>query len=386
MISKKVKSIPPSGIREFFDLVLGMKDVISLGVGEPDFITPWKIREKAITALEEGFTSYTSNKGLLRLRMEISRFLHKKYGLNYNPQKEMLITVGVSQGLDLAIRAVINPGDKVIVVRPCYVSYPVVVELSGGKVLFLDTSAKEGFKINIKQLSLLVKEKPKAIILNYPCNPTGVSYTKKELMQIWEILSKAGIIVISDEIYDHLSFDFPHVPFASLPKAKASVIYLGGFSKNFAMTGFRIGYVCATKEVIEAMTKIHAYVMLCAPIVSQFAAVEALYATKDVNFMFREYKRRRNLIVKGLNDLGLDTIMPQGAFYCFASIANSGFKSSLNFAKSFLFKEKVAIVPGGAFGSPYDKFVRISFAQDIELLKESLLRISRFIKKHGRKN
>ena len=175
MISKKVKNMPPSGIREFFDLVLGMKDVISLGVGEPDFITSWKIREKAITALEEGFTSYTSNKGLLRLRMEISRFLHKKYGLIYNPQREILITVGVSQGLDLAVRAVVNPGDKVIVIRPCYVSYPAVVELSGGKVLFLDTSAKEGFKINIKQLSLLVKEKPKAVILNYPCNPTGVS-------------------------------------------------------------------------------------------------------------------------------------------------------------------------------------------------------------------
>ena len=205
-------------------------------------------------------------------------------------------------------------------------------------------------------------------------------------MQIWQVLNKAGVIVISDEIYDHLSFDFSHVPFASLPKAKSRAIYLGGFSKNFAMTGFRVGYACAGREVIDAMTKIHAYVMLCAPIVSQFAAVEALYDIKDVNFMFREYKRRRNFIVKGLNNLGLNTIMPQGTFYCFASIADTGFKSSLDFAKSLLFKEKVAIVPGSAFGSPYDKFVRISFAQDIELLKESLLRINRFIKKHGRKN
>ncbi len=381
MISKRIKKIPPSGIREFFDLVLGMPEVISLGVGEPDFITPWRIREKAITALEEGLTSYTSNQGLFILRKGITNLLEKKYSLNYAPEGETLITVGVSEGLDLALRAILEPGDKVVVVTPYYVAYPAMVEVCCGKVLYLPTKEEEGFKINLGKLKGLLAQNPKAIILNYPSNPTGVTYSHKELSQIWNILSKKDIVVISDETYDELNYGKAHVPFSSLSKkAKKKTILLNGFSKGYAMTGFRVGFACADKEIISAMTKIHSYSMLCGPIVSQIAAVEALGARKEVSQMQREYQKRRDFIVKEFNRLGLSTVKPQGAFYCFSSVKKYKI-NALDFAKKLLLQEKVAVVPGTAFGEEFDSYIRISYANSLENLREAAVRIERFLSK-----
>jgi len=381
MIARRVEQLAPSGIREFFDLVLGMPEVISLGVGEPDFVTPWRIREKAITALEEGMTSYTSNSGLFALRRDICKNFKKKYSLEYDPQKEVLITVGVSEGLDLALRAVLNSGDKVIVPSPYYVAYPALTEVNFGKVLYLPTKEEDGFKINPKALSSLVKQKPKAIILNYPSNPTGITYSQQELKEIWKILSRNDIIVISDETYDELTYDKKHTCFPSLDKkAKANTILLNGFSKGYAMTGFRVGFTCANSKVTSAMTKIHSYSMLCAPIISQIAAIEAFRAEREVNFMLKEYKRRRDYIVKEFNRLGLGTVKPQGAFYCFSSLKKYKI-DSLDFAKKLLFKEKVAVVPGRAFGKEFGSYIRISYANSFENLKEAVARIERFLKK-----
>jgi aminotransferase len=381
MIAKRIKNLPPSGIREFFDLVLGMPDVISLGVGEPDFLSPWRVRERAITALEEGLTSYTSNKGLFVLREAISRFLEKRYHLKYDPQEEILITVGVSEGLDLSLRAILEKDDYVIVVSPHYVAYPALVEINQAKVLYLVTEEKDNFKINPKKLKELLKKNPKAIILNYPSNPTGITYTKEELKEIWKVLSQKETIIISDEIYNELVYEDKHTPFSILDKkAKQRTILLGGFSKNYAMTGFRVGFACASKEIISAMTKIHSYSMLCAPIISQVSAIEALKAEKEVSLMRQEYKRRRDFIVKELNRLRLSTPFPQGAFYCFSSLKK--FKiSSLDFAKRLLFEEKVAVVPGDAFGKEFSSYIRISYANSLDNLKEAIIRIERFLKK-----
>jgi aminotransferase len=379
MIAKRIKKVPPSGIREFFDLVLGMPDVVSLGVGEPDFITPWRIREKAITALEEGFTSYTSNQGLLALRQDISRHLNKRYSIKYDAKEEVLITVGVSEGLDLALRAILNPGDKVIVVSPHYVAYPALPEINNAKVLYLVTTPEEGFKINPKELNKLLRFKPKAIILNYPSNPTGITYNKQELKSIWKVLSGKDIFVISDETYDELTYSGAHVAFASLDKeARKRTILLNGFSKGYAMTGFRVAYACADKEIVQAMTKIHSFSMLCGPIISQIAAQEALLAQKEVAQMRTAYKRRRDYIVKELNRIGLPTIMPQGAFYCFSSLEKFGI-SGLEFAKSLLFKEKVAVVPGAGFGKEFSSYIRISYATALDELKEAVVRMERFL-------
>lgn len=379
MIAQRIKSLPPSGIREFFDLVLGMPEVISLGVGEPDFLPAWRIREKAITALEEGLTSYTSNKGLLVLREAISKFLEKRYHLHYNPEDEILITVGVSQGLDLSLRTILENQDYVIVVSPHYVAYPALVEVNYAKVLYLITEEKDNFKINPKKLKDLLKKNPKAIILNYPSNPTGTTYTKEELKAIWKIISQNETLVISDEIYNELTFDNKHTPFSSLnKKAKQRTIFLGGFSKNYAMTGFRVGFACANKEIISAMAKIHSYSMLCAPVVSQLASLEALKAERELSLMRQEYKRRRDFIVKELNRLNLSTPLPQGAFYCFSSLKK--FKvSSLEFAKKLLLKKKIAVVPGRAFGEDYDQYIRISYANTFDNLKEAIKRIGEFL-------
>ena len=362
-------------------MVLGMPDVISLGVGEPDFMTPWRVRERAITALEEGMTSYTSNKGLFVLRRAITAFLEKRHNLKYDTEEEILITVGVSEGLDLAIRAIIERGDKVIVVSPHFVAYPALIEIAGGRVLYLKTKQEDGFKIDTSELKNLMKENPKAIILNNPSNPTGTAYSEGELRKIWKIISAKDTIVISDEVYDELVYEGKTVSFAALDnKARERTILLNGFSKAYAMTGFRIGFACANRDIIEAMTKIHSFSMMCAPIVSQVAATEALRAQKEVLEMRVEYKRRRDFIVKELNRLGLITPKPQGAFYCFPSIKD--FKiSSLEFARRLLFEEKVALVPGSAFGKEYDSYVRISYANTLDNLKEAIIRIERFLNK-----
>jgi aminotransferase len=380
IISKKVEEMQPSGIRAFFDLVLGMKDVISLGVGEPDFVTPWPIREAGIYSLEQGFTSYTSNKGLYKLRLEISRFLKKSHNLDYSPEDEILITVGVSEGVDLVLRSVLNPGDKVLIPVPSYVSYGPVTELAGGVPVYMDTR-KDGFKLTPQTLKKYMDKKTKAMILNYPCNPTGVSYTKKELGEFNRLLLKNKVICISDEVYGDLTYDFEHTPFATLPGAKSNTVYLDGFSKSYAMTGWRVGFACGPKEIIAAMTKIHQYTIMCVPITSQMAACEALVSgRKSVEEMKREYRRRRELIVSGLNELGFVCSMPEGAFYAFPSLKKLGMKS-MQFSKELLQKQKVAVVPGTAFGKDYDDYIRISYASGLENLKEALSRIRMFLKK-----
>jgi aminotransferase len=379
-ISKKVEEMPPSGIRAFFDLVLGMKDVISLGVGEPDFVTPWQIREAGIYSLEQGYTSYTSNKGLYRLRLEIARFLNNKHGLKYSADDQILITVGVSEAMDLALRALINPNDKILIPTPSYVSYAPLVKFCGGVPVIMDTS-KTDFKITPSLLERNIDKKVKAMIFNYPTNPTGVSYNKKELERLSKVLCKHNILCISDEIYCDLTYDFEHTPFATLPGAKDNTLYLDGFSKSYAMTGWRVGFACGPKEIIAAMTKIHQYTIMCVPIASQMAACEALQTgRKSVEEMKREYKRRRNLMVEGLNRLGITCSQPQGAFYIFASIKNTGM-GSLEFAEKLLKDQKVAVVPGVAFGKDYNDYIRISYAAGYDKLKEALNRIEKFIKK-----
>lgn len=381
-ISRKVEQLAPSGIRAFFDLVLGMKDVISLGVGEPDFVTPWHIREHAVYALEKGYTSYTSNKGMIELRKQIDLFLKKRFGLSYDPEDEILITVGVSEGLDLAMRALLNPRDKVIVPQPCYVSYAPVVDLAGGRPILLDTRIEEGFKITPEALAQVCRrEHPKALMINYPCNPTGTSYTRPELKNLAKVIIKHNLIVISDEVYDELTYDFDHTPLATLPGMKERVIYMNGFSKSYAMTGFRLGYACGPAAIIAGMTKIHQYTMLCAPIISQIAAIEALrFGLRDVEEMRREYNRRRRFIVEGLNAIGLTCHMPQGAFYVFPSIKATG-ENSLDFAKNLLNAQKVALVPGVAFGACAEGHIRISYASSYSHLKEALARIKAYLGK-----
>lgn len=380
-ISKKVEQLAPSGIRAFFDLVLGMKEVISLGVGEPDFVTPWHIREKAIYSLEKGYTSYTSNKGMIELRRQIVHFLKHRHGIEYDPEEEVLITVGVSEGLDLVMRAILNPGDKVLVPDPSYVSYAPVVELAGGQAILLKTDISNGFKLTPKQIEEGAKKGAKAMMINYPCNPTGASYKKSELEAIAKVVTKHDLLVISDEIYDELTYDFEHVAFPRLKGMHERTIYFNGFSKAYAMTGFRLGYACGPREVIAGMTKIHQYTMLCASITAQIAAQEALKSgMKDVQMMKREYMRRRRFIVDGLNELGLTCHLPEGAFYVFPSIKKTG-QRSLDFAKNLLKEKNVALVPGVAFGKSFDENVRISYASSYENLKEALVRIKSYLGK-----
>lgn len=383
-ISKPVQDIPPSGIRVFFDLVLGMKDVISLGVGEPDFITPWNIRERAIDSLEGGATSYTSNKGMFELRQEISRYLERKYKMRYDPEEEILITVGVSEGSDLALRAVVDRGDEVLIPEPSYVSYGPMTTLCGGRPVFIKTEPHNDFKITSKELSKFCGRKTKAIILNYPNNPTGASYSSGELRRLANVVSKKKLVVISDEIYCDLTYDFEHTPFPTLPRMKEHTIYLNGFSKAFAMTGWRIGYACGPREIIYSMTKIHQYTMMCVPITSQIAAIEALKnGERSVREMKKEYRRRRELIISGLNEIGLPCHKPEGAFYAFPSIKGTGLKS-LDFAKRLLEEERVAVVPGTAFGSLGEGYVRISYASSLENIKEALSRMKKFLSKYNK--
>lgn len=380
-ISKRVENVAPSGIRVFFDLVLGMKDVISLGVGEPDFVTPWGIREKAIYSLEQGYTSYTSNQGMIELRQEISSFLKRRYGLDYDSKEEILITVGSSEAFDLVCRTLTNPGDKILVPQPSYVSYFPLFYLAGGRPFYLTTTIDNGFKLNPEQIDRTCDKNTKILVINYPANPTGVSYTRKELLEFSKIVKKRNLIVISDEIYDELTYDFNHTPFATLPGMRSRTVYLNGFSKAYAMTGFRIGYACGPKEIIYQMNKIHQYTMLCASIIGQMAAIEALKnGAKSVLQMKKEYQRRREYIVDELNRIGLRSHKPEGAFYVFPSIRNTGY-SSMDFALNLIKKKKVAVVPGTAFGPSGEGYIRIAYASSLDNLKEAILRISEFLKR-----
>ncbi|MEI8175878.1 MAG: aminotransferase class I/II-fold pyridoxal phosphate-dependent enzyme [Candidatus Omnitrophota bacterium] len=378
-LSKVVQEIPPSGIRQFFDLVIGMKDIVSLGVGEPDFATPWHIREAAISSIEEGYTSYTSNKGLVELRREIARFLDRRYGLKYDPEEEILVTVGASEATDLALRAILNPGDKFLIPEPCYVSYMPMTALAGGTSVYLRTGKENGFKLLPEQVDRACGARTKGILFNYPSNPTGASYTKEELTKIAKIAQKRDLLVISDEIYDELTYDFQHTPLPTLKGMKERTIYINGFSKAYAMTGWRVGFACGPAEIIAAMTKIHQYTIMCVPIMGQMAAVEAMKnGQRAVEEMKREYHRRRDFIVDGLNKIGLECHQPQGAFYVYPSIRSTGL-SSMDFVTALLKKEKVAVVPGTAFGPSGEGHIRISYASSMANIKEALTRIERFL-------
>ncbi|ATZ61319.2 MAG: aminotransferase class I/II-fold pyridoxal phosphate-dependent enzyme [Methanosarcinales archaeon Met12] len=379
-VADRVQQIPPSGIRKFFEMIVGMDDVISLGVGEPDFVTPWSIREACIYSLEKGYTSYTSNWGLRELRDEISLQIDSDYGIYYNPEDQVLVTTGVSEAIDLCSRAIVNPGDEVIVVEPCYVSYNSCVVLAGGKPVPVSTNISNDFKVTPEQIKEKITKKTKAVIFNYPNNPTGATMKKKELEEIADVIVEYDLIAISDEVYDRLTYEGRHTCFASLNGMQDRTILLNGFSKSYAMTGWRIGYALGDPEIIGAMLKIHQYTMLCAPITAQMAAIDALKNGKDnVTEMVHEYDRRRRLIVKGLNDLGLDCFEPRGAFYAFPSIKNTGMTSK-EFAEELLKEQKVAVVPGDVFGESGAGFVRCAYAVSRNEIKEALERIRAFLK------
>ena len=379
-ISSVVQDLKPSGIRQFFDIVATRKDCISLGVGEPDFVTPQVVIDHSIQALRDGYTHYTGNAGLLSLRREIARYLEKEYGLSYNAEKEILITVGVSQGVDLAFRAILNAGDGVLYPEPCYVSYDPMIRLAAGVPQRVLATAENDFSLKAQNIRDALEPNSKALFLNYPSNPTGASIGKDELLNIAKLADEKNLIVISDEIYGELSYEEKHIPFPTLPGMKERTLLLGGFSKAFAMTGWRIGYACGDENLIRAMTKIHQYSMLCAPTLAQIAAETALrYALSDRDKMRDEYRLRRDLIVKGFNDMGLKCFMPQCAFYVFPDIRSTG-KTSMDFAKDLLEAQNVAVVPGTAFGASGEGFIRCSYATARKEIEAALTKIAAFVK------
>lgn len=379
-ISKRVRQLPPSGIRRFFDLATQMEGVISLGVGEPDFVTPWYIREAGIFALENGSTNYTSNWGLLELREAISKHLERLYGLRYDPEGEILVTVGASEGIDLAIRAIVDPGDEVIIHQPSYVSYLPCVQLAGGTPVILPTFPEEEFKINPSRLRSLISKRTKALILNYPNNPTGAVMDKATLLEIAQIVEEHDLLVISDEIYDRLVYEGEHIPFASLPNMKERTILVNGFSKAYAMTGWRVGYACGNREIISAMMKIHQYTMLCASIIAQKAGLEALKRDTEVKEMIESYNQRRRFFYAGLRELGFEVVEPKGAFYIFPSVKKWGL-SDEEFAERLLKEHKVVVIPGSVFGSAGEGFIRCTYASSLDDLRTALKRIGEFLAK-----
>jgi aminotransferase len=380
-LAKVVEQMPPSGIRRFFDIAAAMDDVVSLGVGEPDFVTPWTIREAAIYSLERGQTAYTSNYGLLELRRTIAAHLRALYGIEYNANGEIVVTVGVSEGLDLALRAILNPGDEVIVPEPCYVSYKPCVTLAGGQPVSITTLEENKFRPTVDQLEAACTPKTKAILVGFPSNPTGSIIPAEQLRSIVEFAEKRNLFIISDEIYDRLVYDQSFTSIASLPGARERTILLNGFSKAYAMTGWRIGYACAPERVLAAMVKIHAYTALCAPITGQKAALEALLNGEPaVQEMVQQYNHRRRLMVEGLNEIGLSCHMPDGAFYAFPNIKSTGLTAE-EFAERLLFEEKVAVVPGTAFGASGAGHIRCSYATSVNNIEKALLRMQRFVSK-----
>lgn len=382
LISQRAQTIQPSGIRKFFDLLSSMEGVISLGVGEPDYDTPWRVREVAIKSLEQGNTMYTSNLGTPELRQAIATYLSHAYGIKYNPETEILITVGVSEAMDLAMRAVIDPDDEVIMPAPCYVAYPAVVALSGGTPIIVPTTAEQEFEIEPADIENKITNNTKAVFIGYPANPTGAVMPRQKLLGIAQIAERHNLLVISDEIYARLSYGDPHTCFASLPGMQGHTVLLGGFSKAYAMTGWRVGYAAGPSEIIAAMTKIHQYTIMCAPTMSQVAALEAIKdGEESVLEMVADYNRRRLLTVTGLREIGLDCFEPKGAFYAFPSIRSTGMTSE-EFAEKLLQEEKVAVVPGTAFGDCGEGFVRCCYATSVPELEEALLRIKRFVEKH----
>jgi aminotransferase len=381
-ISQRANKLSPSGIRKFFDLLSSIDGVISLGVGEPDYTTPWHIREAAIESIEKGQTMYTSNSGMPELRKELARYLKTEYRVDYDPDTELLITVGVSEALDLTMRALIDPGDEVILPDPSFVAYSSCVILAGGKPVHIPTYEANNFEITAKDIEERLTKKTRAILIGYPSNPTGAVMSRKKLADIAALALKHDLTVISDEIYSKLIYGAEFTCFASLPGMKEHTVFLGGFSKAFAMTGWRVGYAAAPKEIIAAMTKIHQYTMMCVSTMSQMAALEALKGEQEsITEMVEDYNRRRQVIVKGLRDIGLSCFEPKGAFYAFPSIRCTGMTSE-EFAEKLLSEEKVAVVPGSAFGKCGEGYIRCCYATSLADIEEALKRMGRFVKKY----
>ena len=380
-LSDKIVSIQPSGIRKFFDIVSEMKDAISLGVGEPDFDTPWHIRDDGIYSLEKGRTFYTSNSGLKELREEICNYLDRRYQVSYDWHHETIVTVGGSEGIDIAMRAMLDPGDEVLIPQPSYVSYEPCAILAGGKPVIIELKAENEFRLTPEELLEYITDKTKILVLPYPNNPTGAIMERADLEKIAEIVMEKDIFVLSDEIYSELSYKGDHVTIASIPGMKERTILINGFSKAYAMTGWRLGYACGPREIIEQMTKIHQFAIMCAPTTSQYAAVEAMRnGDADVATMREAYDQRRRYLVNAFKEMGLECFEPYGAFYIFPCIKEFGMTSE-EFAERFLKEEKVAVVPGTAFGDSGEGFLRISYAYSLQNLKAALERLDRFVKK-----
>ena len=382
-LADRVATLKPSGIRKFFDIVATMKDVISLGIGEPDFTTPDPILQAGIRSLQSGQTHYTSNSGTLELRQALSRHIHRLYGVSYDPQSEVVITVGVSEALYLALTALLNPGEEVIIPTPCFVAYQAEVILAGGVPVEIPSRMENNFQPQPADIEAAVTPRTRAILIGYPNNPTGAVVSRQILGEILEVAEKYDLMVISDEIYDQLVYGTPHVCFPAIPSARERTLLLGGFSKDYAMTGWRIGYAAGPAEWMNGLLRIHQYTIMCAPTTAQDAALEALlHGQQYVDEMVAEYDRRRNLIVGGLNDLGLSTFEPHGAFYAFPNITSSGMDEE-TFAQKLLEEERVAVVPGSAFGLGGEGFVRCSYATAYEKIEEALQRMDRFMRRHG---
>ena len=378
-VAPHISSLPKSGIRDFFELVNTMEDVISLGIGEPDFITPWTIRESAIYSYEKGNTHYTSNLGTIQLRKEICNYVKNTYNLEYNAENECIVTVGVSEALDLVMRAVLSPGDEVIYHEPCYVSYAPEIRMAHGIPVAVSTYEKNAFALDPDDLEKAVTDRTKAIVLNFPCNPTGAVLTYEQTAKIAKIAVKYDLIVISDQIYSELTYEDMTPSIATFPGMKERTVFLNGFSKAFAMTGFRVGYACGPQEIIDAMMKIHQYSIMCVSINAQHAACEALKnASQDMKMMRNEYCRRRNVIVNAFNSMGLPCLLPHGAFYAFPNITSTGL-SSMEFAKRLLLSKKVAVVPGTAFGECGEGFIRCSYATSMDGIKTAMEKIGSFL-------
>ena len=378
-LSQRITAIQPSGIRKFFDIVSEMKDAISLGVGEPDFDTPWRIREEGIYSLEQGRTFYTSNSGLSELKEAITDYLSRRFDLTYNPKKEVLVTVGGSEAIDIALRAMLDPGDEVLIPQPSYVSYEPCTILANGTPVIINLKAEDEFRLTAAELEEAITEKTKLLILPFPNNPTGAIMEKKDLEAIAEVILKHDLFVLTDEIYAELSYAGDHVSIASLPGMRERTVYINGFSKAYAMTGWRLGYVCAPQVILEQMTKIHQFAIMCAPTTSQYAAIEALrHCDAEVASMREEYNTRRRYLLNRFKNMGVDCFEPFGAFYVFPSIARFGM-SSEEFATRFLNEQKVAVVPGTAFGDSGEGFIRISYAYSLENLKEAIDRLEAFV-------
>lgn len=383
MILDNVKNMPPSGIRKYFDLINEMEGVISLGVGEPDFVTPWNIREAGIYSLEQGHTHYSSNAGFIELREEIAKYLHRRFSLKYNPKDEILVTVGGSEGIDLALRALVGPGDEVIIPEPSFVAYKGCTAFTGATAKTINLRAEDDFKLTPELLEEAITEKTKVVIVPFPNNPTGAIMNREELAAIVEVLKNKDIIIISDEIYAELSYDEDHVSIASFPEIKEKTIVINGFSKAYAMTGWRLGYVCAHKILIDAMKKIHQYAIMCSPTTAQYAAIEALKnGDESVAEMAREYNRRRRVLVEGFRSMGLDCFEPLGALYVFPCIKSTGMSSD-EFCEKLLLEEKVLAVPGNAFGECGEGFIRACYAASMEDIMEAIKRIRRFVERNN---